>query len=127
MVESKGIDTLALVETYIRPVDAPGLIWSITPEGFQFHQKPRDHGHGGSVGVLLRRGLDGKLVQSLTYESFESVVVSAKSNTVCTIIPSVYRPPGACSTAFLDDFIDFVGFLTSLSKNFLIAPSEINH
>ena len=44
MVESKGIDILALAETHIRPLDAPGLIRSITPEGFQFHQKPRDRG-----------------------------------------------------------------------------------
>ena len=91
MVKSKGIDILALAETHIRPFDAPGLIQSITPEGFQFHQKPKDRGHGG--GVLLRRGLDGKLVQSPTYESFESIVVSAKSNTVSTVIASVYRPP----------------------------------
>ena len=115
MVESKGIDILVLAETDIRPHDTPGLIRSITPEGFQFHQKPRDRGRGCCVGVLLRRGIDGKLVQSPTYESFESIVVSAKSNTVSTVIASVYRPPGACSPAFLDDFTDFVGFLTSLS------------
>ena len=87
IVESKGIDILVFAETHIRLFDAPGLIRSITPKVFQFHQKPRDRGHG--VSVLLRHGLDGKLVQSPTYESFESIVVSAKSTTVSTVIASV--------------------------------------
>ena len=107
MVESKGIDTLTLAETHIRPFHAPGLIRSITPEGFQFYQKPRNHGCSGGVGVLLRCGLAGKLAQSLTYESFESIVVSATSTTVSTVIASIYRPPGASSSAFFHGFCWF--------------------
>ena len=37
MVESKGMEILALAETHIRPFGAPGLVRSVTPEGFQFH------------------------------------------------------------------------------------------
>ena len=48
-VETKAIDIFALAETNIRPFNAPGLIRSIIPNGFPFHQKPRDRGCCGRV------------------------------------------------------------------------------
>ena len=33
----------------------------------------------------------------------------------------VYRTPGSCSSAFLDDFLHFCGFLLSLTSSFIIC------
>ena len=121
LVLSKNIDIFALTETHIRPFDTPGLLRSLTPAGYCFHQKPREFGRGGGVGFLVRNSISSKLVDSPTYKSFENIVISSSAANTSIIMACVYRPPGSCSSSFLDDFLEFIGFLTSLSSNYFIC------
>ena len=59
----------------------------------------RTTGHGGGVGFLTRT------VDVPTCSTFENIAISVVTLSKSFVVSSVYRTPGSCSSAFLDDFL----------------------
>ena len=78
-------------------------------------------GSGVSVGFLTKKELPTKVVDAPTYSTFENVVTSVDILSKSFVVACVYRTPGSFSSAFLDDFLFFCGFLSSLTPSFVLC------
>ena len=79
------------------------LLHSVTPAHFKLCYKPRLYGVGGGVGFLIRSEFEYKQVDSLSYRTFETIIISVFSPARSCLLGCVYRPPGFCSTAIRDE------------------------
>ena len=59
------------------------------------------------------------------FRSFEIIILSFRSNYNSFVAACVYRPPGSCTTQFLEDFLALSGFLSSIGSNVIIC-GDIN-
>ena len=80
---------------------------------------------GGGVGFLCRKSFSPSIVSSTVVRSFEIIILSFRSEYNSFVAACVYRPPGSCTTQFLEDFLAISGFLSSVSSNFIIC-GDIN-
>ena len=117
-IVSNNLDILALAETHIQLFDTDSLLKSVTPPRFRLTHRPRTIGHGGSVGFLTKKELPTKVVDAPTYSTFENVVTSVATVSKSFVVACVYRTPGSCSSAFLDDFL----FFFVVSYHLLLLP-----
>ena len=125
LIKGGDLDILGLVETHIRPNDTDGLLSSLTLADYNFIQKPRCTGQGGGVGFLCRKTFSPSIVSSPVFRSFEIIILSFKSDYNSFVAACVYRPPGSCTTQFLEDFLALSGFLSSTRSSFIIC-GDIN-
>ena len=70
------------------------------------------------MGFLTRKELPTKVVNAPTYSTFENIDTSVATLSKLFVVGCVYRTPGSCSSAFLDDFLFFV-----VSYHRLLLPS----
>ena len=120
-IVSNNLDILVLAETHIQISDTDSLLKSVTPPGFQLTHRSRMTGRGGGVGFVTRKDLSAKTVDSPTHSTFENIVISIVTHLKLFVVTCVYRTPGSCSSAFLEDFLFFCGFLSSLTPSFIIC------
>ena len=106
VIKCSDLDILGLVETHIRPNDTDGLLNSLTPADYNIIQKPRCTVLGGGVGFLCRKTFSPSIVSSPVFRSSEIIILSFKSDHNSFVAACVYRPPGSCTTQFLEDFRD---------------------
>ena len=125
LIKRGDLDILGLAETHIRPNDTDGLLSSLTLADYNFIQKPRCTGRGGGVGFLCRKTFSPSIVSSPVFRSFEIIILSFKSDYNSFVAACVYRPPGSCTTQFLEDFLALSGFLSSTGSSFIIC-GDIN-
>ena len=125
LIKRSDLDILGLVETHIRPTDTDGLLNSLTPLNYNLIQKPRCTGLGVGVGFLCRKSFCPSIVSSPFFRSFEIIILSLGSDYNSFVAACVYRPPGFCTTQFLEDFLALSGFLSSIGSNFIIC-GDIN-
>ena len=117
-VSAHSVDILAVTETHIHLEDTDSLLHSITPTGFKFCHKPRIHGRGGGVGFFYQQSYT---VDTPTFSSFENISIAVWSAAQLLVLTCVYRPPGSCSDSFLDQFLNLLEYLSSVSPSFLIC------
>ena len=125
LIKRSDLDILGLVETHIRPTDTDGLLNSLTPSNYNLIQKPRCTGLGGGGGFLCRISFSPSVVSSPVFRSFEILIVLFRSGHNSFVAACLYRPPGSCTTQFLEDFLALSGFLSSIGSNFIIC-GDIN-
>ena len=125
LIQRSDLDILCLVETHIRPTDTDGLLNSLTPTDYNLIQKPRSTGLGGGVGFLCRKSFSPSIVSSPVFRSFEIIILSFRSKYNSFVVACVYRPPGSCTTQFLEAFLTLAGFLSSVGSSFIIC-GDIN-
>ena len=125
LIQCSDLDILGLAETHIRPTDTDGLLNSLTPLNYNLIQQPRCTGLGGGVGFLCRKSFSPSIVSSPVFRSFEIMILSFRSDYNSFVAACVYRPPGSCTTLFLEDFRALSGFLSSIGSNFIIC-GDIN-
>ena len=70
---------------------------------------------------FTRKNLPAKTVDSPTHSTFENIVISIGTCSKSFVVACVYRTPGSRSSVFLDDFLFFCGFLSSLTSSFIIC------
>ena len=121
MMSTDSFSILAMTETHIRPSDNDSFLRSITPAGFTLCHRPRPHGFGGGVGFFVIENIKFKILDSPTYTTFENLVIDIGSSTSPFMIACVYGPPGSCSDEFLDQFLNFFEYLSSVSSSFLMC------
>ena len=114
-----SVDILAVTETHIRQEETDSLLHSITPTGFIFCHKPRIH--GGGVGFFINKAIQFRSVDTPTFSSFENISIAIGSAAQPLVLTCVYRPPGSCSESFLDQFLNLLEYLSSVSPSFLIC------
>ena len=60
-------------------------------------------------------------METPTFSSFENISIAIGSTTQPLVLTCVYRPPGLCSDGFLDEFLNLLKYLSSVSPSFLIC------
>ena len=65
------------------------------------------------------------IVSAPVFSSFEIIILLFRSDYNSFVAACVYRPPGSCTTQFLEDFLALSGFLSSIGSNFIIC-GDIN-
>ena len=120
-VSAHSVDILAVTETHIRLEDTDSLLHSITPTGFKFCHKPRIHGWGDGVGFFINKAIQFRSVDTPRFSSFENISIAIGSAAQPLVLTCVYRPPGSCSDSFLDQFLNLLEYLSSVSPSFLIC------
>ena len=118
-IASHAFDFLCLTETHIRTTDSDSFLRSLTPDGFSLIDRPRSTGIGG--GFFIRESYKYRKMDTPNYSSFENIVVSISISGQTLLLASIYRPPGPCSSIFLDEFMSFVCFLSSVDCNYFIC------
>ena len=119
-VKVHSVDILAVTETHIHREETDSLLHSITLTGFKFCHKPCIHGCGGSVGFFINKAIQFRSLDSPTFSSFENINIAIGSAAQPLVLTCVYRPPGSCSDSFLDQFLNRLEYLSSVSPSFLI-------
>ena len=56
-----------------------------------------------------------------TFSSFENISIAIGSAAQPLVLTCVYHPPGSCSDGFLDQFLNLLEYLSSVSPSFLIC------
>ena len=107
LIQYSDLDILGLVQTHTRPTNTDSLLNSLIPLNYNLIQKPRCTGLGGGVGFLCRKSFSLSIVSSPVFRSFEIIILSFRSNYNSYVAASMYRPPGSCTTQFLEDFLAF--------------------
>jgi hypothetical protein len=97
----KGVDILAITETWLREGDEP-LINDLLPPGFKYLGVPRPTSkgaRGGGVGFVIRADLDVDLSPQSVFSTFESCTIrlNGKCRMTMTLI---YRPPPSRKNGF---------------------------
>ena len=120
-IASHAFDFLCLTETHIRATDSDSFLRSLTPDGFTLIHRPHSSGIGGGVGFFIRDSYKCRKLDTPNYSSFENFVISVSVSCRSLLLASIYRPPGPCSSNFLDEFMLFVSFMSSVDCNYFIS------
>ena len=112
MVAKNDFDFLCLTETHIRPFDSDSFLWCITPPDFIFI---------GVVGFFIRSSYRPHIIESPSYQSFENMVLSVGLHGHSLLLTCIYRHPGSCTCNFLEEFMSFVGYLSSIDSSYYIC------
>ena len=94
---------------------------SITPPDFAFPHKPRPSGIGGGVVFFIRSSYRPHLIESPFYRSFENMMVSIILHGHSLLLACIYRLPGSCTCNFLEEFMSFVDYLSSINSSYYIC------
>lgn len=121
LVTDADVDIFGITETHIRVNDTTSFLKELTPHGYTLYQIPRLGKTGGGVGFLVKTGFNVSTVASPTYGSFEHVIISVQWCNHRLNFASIYRPPGSNITVFLDEFMSFAGFISSLPSPTIIS------
>ena len=121
IIASHTFDFLCLTETHIRTTDSDSFLRSLTPDGFSLIHRPCSSGIGGGVGFLIRDSYKYCKVDTPNYSSFENMAISVSVSCRTLLLASLYCPPWPCSSIFLDEFMSFVCFLSSVDCNYFIC------
>ena len=116
LIKCGDLDILGLVQTHIRPNDTDGLLNSLTPA-----DTISSKNQGVLVGEVV---LVFCIVSSPVFRSFEIIILLFKSDYNSFIAACVYRPPGSCTTQFLEDFLALSGFLSLTGSSFIICSDS---
>ena len=65
---------------------------------------------------VCRKIFSPSIVSSPVFRSFEIIILSCKSDYNSFVAACVYRPPGSCTTQFLEDFLAFCLRLVPVSS-----------
>ena len=120
MVASNDLDFLCLMETHIRPFDSDSFIRSLTPPDFIFRHRPCPSG----IGVVLVFSLDpltDPVKWNLPSTSHLRMWWCQSGFGRSLLLTCIYRPPGSCTCTFLEEFMSFVGFLSSINSSYYIC------
>ena len=120
-IASHTFDFLCLTETHIRTTDSDSFLHSLTPDGVSLIHRPRSSGISGGVGFFMHDSYKHLKVDTPNYSSFENMVISVSVSFQTLLLASIYCPPGPCSSIFLDEFMFFVCFLSSVDCNYFIC------
>ena len=101
--------------------DSNRFLHSLTKDGFSLIHRPHSSGIGGGVGLIIHDSYKYHKVDTPNYSSFENIVISVSVLCRTLLLVVIYCPPGPCSSSFLDEFMFFDCFLSSVGCNYFIC------
>ena len=116
-----NFDVSGLTETHIKALDTPSFLNELTPEDFSLVHTNRENKRGGGVGFFIKSAFDFKAIHSPEFSSLENHTVSLTLDGRRMFLGVIYRPPASSVVKFFEDFLSYVGFLSSLSSSFVIC------
>ena len=120
-IQTGNFDVFGLTETHIKALDTPSFLNELTPEDFSLVHTNRENKRGGGVGFFIKSALDFKTIHSPEFSSFENHTVCLTLDGRRLFLGVIYRPPASSVVKFFEDFLSYVGFLSSLSPSFVIC------
>ena len=109
------------INGHYNDADTPSFLNVLTPEDFSFVHTSRQSKCGGGVGHFIKSGLDFKTIHSPEFSFLENHTVSLTLNGRRMFLGVIYRPPAFSVVKFFEEFLSYVGFLSSLSSSFVIC------
>ena len=70
---------------------------------------------------FINKDIQFRSVDTPTFSSFENISIVIGSAAQPLVLTCVYRPLGSCSDGFLDQFLNLLEYLFSVSPSFLIC------
>ena len=118
-IQTGNFDVFGLTETHIKTLDTPSFLNELTPEDFSLVHTNRENKRGG--GFFIKSTLDFKTIHSPEFSSHENHTVCLTLDGRRLFLGVIYRPPASSVVKFFEDFLSYVGFLSSLSSSFVIC------
>ena len=112
-IQTGNFDVFGLTETHIKALDTPSFLNELTPEDFSLVHTNRENKRGGGVGFFIKSALDFKTIHSPEFSSFENHTVCLTLDGRRLFLGVIYRPPASSVVKFFEDFLSYVGFLSS--------------
>ncbi len=109
LVTSRGIDILAVTETWIGSSADAQVFSALAPPGYNILHVARPDERPGGVAVLFKEGLGVKTVNRKddVFTQFEHMECSVKTDTTQVRLCLIYRPPPSTKNGFsITDFFD---------------------
>lgn len=117
-IVDKQIDVLFLTESWLSPDTPPSVLNSLTPPDYSFQHIPRPSGRGGGIAAIFRSKFSATLVKSLSFPSFEHMLLRLTYASKSYLFLTVYRPPSMSKSSFISDF-------SSLLEDIASSPSDL--
>ena len=125
-------DVFVITETWLRDQNDP-TIGDLKSSlfGYDIIHCPRSQRKGGGVAVIARKNLRSKQIRTVSFNSFESVVIDIRSSSEVVRVVVVYRPPysnknkNSAVSKFLPDFARFLETLL-LGPGHLLITGDLN-
>ena len=77
---------------------------------------------GGGVGFFIKKAFESKNIDHApNFSSLEHHTISLSFHGRSLILGALYRPPASSVQVFLEDFLSYIGFLSSLSSSFVVC------
>ena len=73
------------------------------------------------MGFFICDSYKYRKVDTPNYSSFDNMVISVSVSCQTLLLASIYSPPGPCSSMFLDEFMSYVCFLSSIDCKYFIC------
>ena len=110
--------TMLTIATYLTSV-----LQNFTGSGFLIPSMLRiaKLGIGGGVGFFICDPYKYHKVDTPNYSSFKNIVISVSISCRTLLLASIYCPLGQYSSIFLDEFMYFVCFLSSVDCHYFIC------
>ena len=124
-IQTGNFDVFGLTETHIKALDTPSFLNELTPEDFSLVHTNRENKRGGGVGFFIKSALDFKTIHSPEFSSFENHTVCLTLDGRRLFLGVIYRPPASSVVKFFEDFLSYMGFLSSLSPSFVICGDNL--
>jgi len=125
VIADVSLDVLALTETWITS-DAPDAIkLDCAPTGFQVTHQPRGSStekRGGGVAIIHWNAISARSLDVDQPSEFEVLATQLTLRpTVDTTVVCIYRPPGAVTQSFCQQFADLLDQLVTAKQRFVIC------
>jgi exonuclease III len=120
------IDILAVTETWLRGDEYDHYpVRDVCPVGYSLYHTPRLDMRGGGVGVVMKNTFNVTNHTNGTYQFFEHIELLFKLSTAPVRLVVLYRPPGVNISTFLDEFANYLEYI-STSPGYLLLAGDFN-
>ena len=122
MIASYSLDMIVVTETWLNGDDKV-VLGNMCPDNFTVHHNPRKSGIGGGLAFLHRNNIKVSPLQSPTYRTMETMMLSINTQAHNYHVVIVYRPPPSAKNKLTVPM--FKEDLSSLLKSCAVVSNKL--